>query len=1372
VTLHLTTFEGEPHGISALSDFRVRQLLPRLQALHDKIAGISARFVHLVATEMPATEAVKSQLSALLTYGEPLPASAAARDTRLLFIVSPRFGTVSPWASKATDIARNCGLAVKRIERIIEYQLTLKTGLFGKTVLSEPQRQQIAALLHDRMTESVMFDRAQASGLFTELQGAPLQTIDVLAGGKAALERANSEFGLALALDEIDYLVHAFTQLQRNPTDVELMMFAQANSEHCRHKIFNADFTIDSVRQDKSLFSMIRNTEKLHPRHTVVAYSDNASVMEGGKIQKFYAKLAADPINTGATSYQAYSASDDVLTHVLMKVETHNHPTAIAPFPGASTGAGGEIRDEGATGRGSKPKAGLTGFTVSRLWGGDHGKPEHLASPLQIMTEGPLGGAAFNNEFGRPNLAGYFREYEQTVDGQRWGYHKPIMIAGGVGTIDAALTKKILFPAGTLLIQLGGPGMRIGMGGSAASSMASGANAAQLDFDSVQRGNPEIERRAQEVINQCAQMGAANPILAIHDVGAGGLSNAFPELVNDAGRGARFDLRAVPLEESGLSPKEIWSNESQERYVMAIAPESLAQFQAFCERERCPFSVVGVATEEKDLVLFDGDIGEAARRAGPPQASAAPSGGSVVREATSVGAPVHMPMSVLLGKPPKMHRDVTSVARPVKPLELTGVDLEKSCIAVLGHPTVASKRFLITIGDRTVGGLTHRDQMVGPWQVPVADCAVTLADYQGFAGEAMSMGERTPLATSNAAASGRMAVAEAITNLLAAPIELPRVKLSANWMAACGEPGQDAALYETVKAVGMELCPALGVSIPVGKDSLSMRTVWRDGADSRKVISPVSLIVSAFATLADVRGTLTPQLNALEADSTLILIDLGKGRSRMGGSILAQSLNLEGGDVPDLDDPKDLVNLVKAINALRAHGQLLAYHDRSDGGLFATACEMAFAGHVGVSLNIDMLLVEGDGISDSRMDTGDSKNWASQVSARREELTLKALFNEELGAVIQVRTEARNDVMQTLREHGLSKFSHFVGKTRPQHAALEAGKGEVQVWRDTKAVFSARLQDLHQVWDSTSWKICRQRDNPVCADAEHASAGDPADPGLHVFLPLPLGEGWGKGRAPALHLAKPKVAVLREQGVNSHVEMAYAFTQTGFEVYDVHMTDLQSGRARLADFKGVVACGGFSYGDTLGAGIGWARSITFNPVLAEQFKAFFARTDTFGLGVCNGCQMFAELADIIPGAEAWPRFTTNRSERFEARLSMVEILDSPSLFLQGLAGSRLPVAVAHGEGYANFSYRGDASRVMAAMRFTDNHGQPTQAYPANPNGSAGGLTAVTTADGRFTAMMPHPERVFRNIQMSWTNQDINGHSAWMQLWHNARKWVG
>ena len=1205
------------------------------------------------------------------------------------------------------------------------------------------------------MTESVMTERSDAAGLFTELQAAPLLSIDVLAGGHDALATANTEFGLALAADEIDYLVKAFTQLQRNPTDVELMMFAQANSEHCRHKIFNADFTIDGVPQAKSLFGMIRNTEQLNPQHTVVAYSDNASVMEGGLIQRFFAKNSTESVASRGFNYpdgyQMYSASNEVLTHVLMKVETHNHPTAISPFPGASTGAGGEIRDEGATGRGSKPKAGLTGFTVSKLFnseGVDYGKPDHIASALQIMTEGPLGGAAFNNEFGRPNLAGYFREFEQTAGGQRWGYHKPIMIAGGLGTIDASLTKKILFPAGTLLIQLGGPGMRIGMGGSAASSMASGTNAASLDFDSVQRGNPEIERRAQEVINQCAQLGQANPILAIHDVGAGGLSNAFPELVNDAGRGARFDLRSVPLEESGLSPKEIWSNESQERYVMAIAPESLAQFTAFCERERCPFAVIGTVTDERQLVLSDAD-------ASPP---------------------VNMPMDVLLGKPPKMHRDVTTVKADVQPLDLTGLDLQKSCIDVLSHPTVASKRFLITIGDRTVGGMTHRDQMVGPWQVPVADCAVTLADYQGFVGEAMSIGERTPLAVTNAAASGRMAVAEAITNLLAAPIELARVKLSANWMAACGEPGQDAALFETVKAVGMELCPALGVSIPVGKDSLSMRTVWKDGSSDKKVTSPVSLIVSAFATLADVRGTLTPQLNREEADTTLILVDLGKGQKRMGGSILAQTLQLEGGTVPDLDDPQDLVNLVNAINALRAQGHLLAYHDRSDGGLFATVCEMAFAGNVGVSLNIDMLLVEGDGITDSRMDMGDSKNWASQVGARRDELTLKALFNEELGAVIQVRTDVRNGVMQVLRTHGLSKFSHFIGKTRPKQAALTVGKGEIQVWRDTKAVFKAPLPDLHQVWDAVSWKICQQRDNPAGADAEHAAKGDLADPGLHVHLTFDPAAVPQVPQSPALLLSRPKVAILREQGVNSHVEMAYAFTQAGFDALDVHMTDLQTGRAKLADLQGVVACGGFSYGDTLGAGIGWARSITFNPLLADQFKAFFARTDTFGLGVCNGCQMFAELANIIPGADAWPRFTTNRSERFEARLSQVEVLDSPSLFFQGMAGSRLPIAVAHGEGYANFEVarggRGNPAQAIAAMRFTDHHGQPTQAYPANPNGSAGGLTAVTTADGRFTAMMPHPERVFRNVQMSWTPLSISAHSPWMQLWHNARRWVG
>ncbi len=1349
----LTTFPGG----RALSATKTAQLLATAQKIAPQISAVATHWVHWVQTDTAPLADTQTKLQALLTYGEP-----AAESTGELIVVMPRLGTVSPWASKATDIAHNClgdcGLHIHRVERALHYTFTLKNPLLGKAVLKPEQRDALAALLHDRMTESVAFAADAPRGLFTPLQAAPMQYVDVLKQGRAALDQANTEFGLALAEDEIVYLVEAFTNLQRNPTDVELMMFAQANSEHCRHKIFNAQFTIDGAPQDKSLFGMIRNTHALAPQHTIVAYSDNSSIMEGHVSEAFY---ASSPIEYCTGSYEKHSS----LRHVLMKVETHNHPTAISPFPGASTGAGGEIRDEGATGRGSKPKAGLTGFTVSTLDSQD--VPGHMATPWQIMTEGPLGGAAFNNEFGRPNLNGYFRAFEQTIAGQRWGYHKPIMIAGGLGTIDATQTSKIVFPAGSLLIQLGGPGMRIGMGGSAASSMASGTNAASLDFDSVQRGNPEIERRAQEVINQCWQLKDANPILAIHDVGAGGLSNAFPELVNDAGRGARFDLSAVQLEESGLAPKEIWCNESQERYVLAIAPESLEQFKALCERERCPFAVIGVTTDDKHLSV--GVEGEKPA--------------------------VDMPMNVLLGKPPKMHRDVKTVTRTFKPIDLTGVDLQGSIIKVLSHPTVASKRFLITIGDRTVGGLTHRDQMIGPWQVPVANCAVTLADLSGFAGEAMSMGERTPLAIFNPAASGRMAVAEAITNLLAAPIELPRVKLSANWMAACGEPGEDAALYATVKAIGMELCPALGISIPVGKDSLSMRTQWTDNTSpsgseqAKKVTSPVSLIISAFATLADVRGTLTPQLSRDEPDTTLVFIDLGQGHKRMAGSILAQTLDQEGQATPDLDDAQSLINLVNAINALRTQGKVLAYHDKGDGGLIATVCEMAFAGNVGVALNIDMLLVEGDGISDSRMEVGDSKNWSNQVSARREELTLQALFNEELGVVIQVKTADRNDVMQTLREHGLSKHSHFIGKTRPAVADshLNVGVGEISIWRDAKKVFAAKLQDLHQVWDAVSWKIAQGRDNPACADAEHASVGDAVNPGLHVHLNALLShnlqqntalaqqntaQAATKSVAPAILKTRPKVAILREQGVNSHVEMAYAFTEAGFEAFDVHMTDLQTGRAKLQDFAGMVACGGFSYGDTLGAGIGWARSITFNNALSDQFKAFFARPDTFGLGVCNGCQMFAELADIIPGAVAWPRFTTNQSERFEARLSMVEVLDSPSLFFKDMAGSRLPIAVAHGEGFANFSQRGDKAKVIQAMRFVDNHGQATEAYPFNPNGSPGGLTAVTTADGRFTAMMPHPERVFRNVQMSWTNQNIDQHSAWMQLWRNARKAVG
>jgi phosphoribosylformylglycinamidine synthase len=1334
---HLSPFEGG----NALSAFRAQALLPRLQAVAPRITGVAARHVHWVWTDTELAREAHDRLLGLLRYGDAYSGPTEGP----LIVVAPRLGTVSPWASKATDIARNCGAVLRRVERVTEYRLVLKTGLLGGSKpLSAAELQAAGALLHDRMTESVLAAREDAVHLFDAQPASPMQRVDVLGRGREALVAANTEFGLALSADEIDYLVDAFTGLARNPTDVELMMFAQANSEHCRHKIFNAQFVIDGVAQARSMFQMIRHTEAMSPQHTVVAYSDNASVMEGGTVERW--------LPQGYTNAPVYSARTEPV-HVLMKVETHNHPTAISPFPGASTGAGGEIRDEGATGRGSKPKAGITGFSVSnlRLPGTDEpwerapiGKPEHIASALQIMIDGPLGGAAFNNEFGRPNLGGYFRVFEQTVGkgagAVRRGYHKPIMIAGGLGSIAASQTRKIAFPPGSLLIQLGGPGMRIGMGGSAASSMTAGANAAALDFDSVQRGNPEIQRRAQEVINHCWALGSANPILAIHDVGAGGISNAFPELVDGAGMGARFDLRQVPLEETGLAPKEIWCNESQERYVMAVAPEALPMFRAMCERERCPFAVVGVTTAEKELVLEDGPGGE---------------------------RPIAMPMDVLLGKPPKMTRDVRRVVRDAPALDLTDVTLERVAFDVLRHPTVASKRFMITIGDRTVGGLSHRDPMVGPWQVPVADCAVTLADFTGFRGEAMSLGERTPIASLDAPASGRMAVAEAITNLLAAPIELSRVKLSCNWMAACSDdpkaPGDDAALYDTVTAVGMELCPALGIGVPVGKDSLSMRTRWSDAGESKQVTAPVSLIVTAFATLDDVRATLTPQLQS--GDTTLVLIDLGNGQNRLAGSMLAQVLGQFGSSttdgVPDLDDPQRLVALVTAINLLRAQGRILAYHDRSDGGLWATACEMAFAGHVGISLNVDMLVTEGDGISDSRAEYGDSKNWATQVGARRTELTLRALFSEELGAVIQVPTAVRNEVMQTLREHGLSRHSHFIGKPNE--------RGTVEVWRDAKSVFSAPLRDLHQTWDEVSWRIATLRDNPACAQAEHEAAGRADDPGLHVVLSFDPAVNVA---APFVHAARPRLAILREQGVNSQLEMSYAMHQAGFETYDVHMSDLQAGRARLDQFRGFVACGGFSYGDTLGAGEGWARSVMFNPALADQFARFFNREDTFALGVCNGCQMMAALAPIIPGAGAWPTFTRNKSEQFEARLSLVEVLESPSIFFTGMAGSRLPVAVAHGEGFADFSQRGDAKAVHRAMRFVDHRGAATEAYPFNPNGSPGGLTAVTTPDGRFTALMPHAERVFRNVQMSWTSGDRSAPSPWTRMFANARVWVG
>ncbi len=1318
-------------GGQALSRFRRQALLATLQAAVPSVEAIDARHVHWVSTHLPLTTAAIDKLEALLDYGD----AYGGDDSGALIVVIPRLGTVSPWASKATDIARNCGADVRRIERVVEFRVSLKRGLLsGAKPLDAPQRDAIAALLHDRMTQCVVFERNAVRALFDDQVAHPMLSFDVLGIGREALMQANRMHGLALADDEIDYLVDAFKSLGRNPTDVEITMFAQANSEHCRHKIFNASFVIDGQAQPLSMFAMIRHTENVSPEHTIVAYSDNAAVMRGGPTERW--------LPTGFTNAPLYAARHEDV-HVLMKVETHNHPTAIAPFPGAATGAGGEIRDEGATGRGSRPKAGLTGFSVShlRLEGLDepwerlpYGKPDTIASAAQIMVEGPLGGAAFNNEFGRPTLGGYFRVYEQTVDGVRRGYHKPIMIAGGLGVIAEGLTHKIAFSAGTLLVQLGGPGMRIGMGGGAASSMASGSNAAELDFDSVQRGNPEIQRRAQEVINHCTALGSRNPILAIHDVGAGGLSNAFPELADGAGRGAHFDLRRVPLEESGMSPKEIWCNESQERYVLALDADLLPLFAQMCARERCPFAVVGRATGDGALLIENDEGGERV---------------------------AHMPMSLLLGKAPRMTRDVTRVTRVGEPLDCSALAIEHVALDVLRHPTVASKRFLITIGDRTVGGLSHRDQMVGPWQVPVADCAVTLADFTGFRGEAMSMGERSPIASIDAPASGRMAVGEAITNLLAAPIELARVKLSCNWMAACGETGEDAALYDTVHAVGMVLCPALGVGVPVGKDSLSMRTRWQQGDETRQVTSPVTLVVSVFAVLDDVRGTLTPELQA--DASVLILVDLGRGRMRMGGSILAQTRDCFGGDVPDLDAPEVLVALVDAVNELRRAGQVLAYHDRSDGGLWASVCEMGFAGRRGVTLNVDMLVTEGDGIGDSRADVGDAKNWATQVSARRHGLTLRALFNEELGVVLQVARADRDTVMATLRRHGLSAFSHVVGTPND--------RGAMEVWRDTKLVFQAPLATLHQTWDEVSWRIARQRDNPACADAEHASAGQADDPGLHLHTTF---DPTLDVAAPFINTgARPAVAILREQGVNSHVEMSYAMHKAGFDTFDVHMSDLQTGRARLDMVRGLVACGGFSYGDTLGAGEGWARSILFNPELAASFAHFFQSPDSFALGVCNGCQMLAALSPIIPGASAWPTFTRNLSEQYEARLSMVEVLDSPSVFFTGMAGTRLPIAVAHGEGFANFSRRGDAQTVQRAMRFVDNHGAATERYPFNPNGSPDGLTAVTTADGRFTALMPHPERVFRNVQMSWRGSgDIGRSSPWLRMFQNARRWVG
>ena len=1297
-------------GAPAFSVFRLQGLQQRIQSVVPGACVIGADYWHFVKLNGPLSDEGRQQLAALL---EERPVEAEVSGA--LFLVTPRIGTISPWSSKATDIAWNCGLAaVERIERGV----ALRLDGVGSA------RAQVAALLHDRMIETVLTDFEQTAELFRHFAPKPMASVDLLAGGREALVEANTRLGLALSDDEIDYLVDLFVgKTGRNPTDVELMMFAQANSEHCRHKIFNASWVIDGQARSETLFGMIRETHKAHPEGTVVAYSDNSSVIAGAPVERFY------PGPDGV-----YGGHEE-LTHILAKVETHNHPTAISPFPGAATGSGGEIRDEGATGRGSKPKAGLCGFSVSNLYLPDaqqpwetsmagYGRPSRIASALDIMLEGPIGAAAFNNEFGRPNLAGYFRTYEQAV-GQGGeavvrGYHKPIMVAGGVGNISAGQALKAeTFPPGTLLIQLGGPGMLIGLGGGAASSMTTGSNAEDLDFASVQRGNPEMQRRAQEVIDQCWHLGApvrdiatpgdGNPILSVHDVGAGGISNALPELAHSGGCGARFELRDVKIEEPGMSPAEIWSNEAQERYVLAIPPSRLPEFQAMCERERCPFAVVGVTTADNRLVVADRHFGN---------------------------DPVDMDMDALLGKPPRMTRDVQHLPEVSMPFDPASVDVKDAAYRVLRLPAVADKTFLISIGDRTVGGMTARDQMVGPWQVPVADVAVTTMGFQTLCGEAFAMGERTPVAVLDAPASGRMAVGEALTNIAAARIaKLGDVKLSANWMAPAGVPGEDARLFDTVRAVS-DLCQRIGVSIPVGKDSLSMRTAWEENGEKKQVVAPLSLIVTSFAPVLDARRTLTPQLQLDGCDTDLILIDLGEGRNRIGGSALAQVFNATGIEVPDVDDPAKLPAFFATVQKLAEDGMLLAYHDRSDGGLFACLAEMAFASHCGVSVDLD-------GLCD-----GTPAGW------------VRALFSEELGAVVQVRRAVRNTVLSTLQMAGVG--ARLIGA--PDRS------GDVRITCKTDLVFCEKRVDLQRAWSETSFRMQSLRDNPECARQEYDRILDSGDKGLSVALTYDPAEDIA---APFIATgARPRIAILREQGVNSQIEMAAAFHRTGFASVDVHMSDILSGRVSLAGFKGAVACGGFSYGDVLGAGKGWARTILFNPRARDEFTAFFGRDDTFALGVCNGCQMMSALKDLIPGADLWPRFERNKVEQFEARFTMVEIPESPSLFFAGMTGSRMPIVVSHGEGRADFDSAAQQASALVAMRYLDNAGNPSEVYPYNPNGSPAGITGVTTADGRFTVMMPHPERVFRTVQMSWHPADLGEDSPWMRMFRNARKWVG
>lgn len=1310
-------------GVTALSDFRVEKLLQKAAALGLPEVKLKSEFWYFVGSEKALDAATVEKLQALLA-AQSVEQTPKAREGLHLFLVTPRLGTISPWASKATNIAENCGLAgIERIER------GMAVWLEGE--LTDEQKQQWAALLHDRMTESVLPDFQTASKLFHHIQSETFSSVDVLGGGKEALVKANTETGLALSADEIDYLVENYQALQRNPSDVELMMFAQANSEHCRHKIFNADFILNGEKQPKSLFGMIRDTHNAHPEGTVVAYKDNSSVIEGAKIERFYPNAAEN---------QGYRFHEED-THIIMKVETHNHPTAIAPFAGAATGAGGEIRDEGATGKGSRPKAGLTGFTVSNLnipglkqpWEQDYGKPEHISSPLDIMIEGPIGGAAFNNEFGRPNLLGYFRTFEEKFDGQVRGYHKPIMIAGGLGSIQAQQTHKDEIPEGALLIQLGGPGMLIGLGGGAASSMDTGTNDASLDFNSVQRGNPEIERRAQEVIDRCWQLGDKNPIISIHDVGAGGLSNAFPELVNDAGRGAVFKLREVPLEEHGLTPLQIWCNESQERYVLSILEKDLDAFRAICERERCPFAVVGTATGDGHLK---------------------------VRDDLFSNNPVDLPLNVLLGKPPKTTRTDKTVAPSKKTFNAGDIDITEAAYRVLRLPAVAAKNFLITIGDRSVGGLTHRDQMVGKYQTPVADCAVTMMGFNTYRGEAMSMGEKPAVALFDAPASGRMCVGEAITNIAAVNIgDIGNIKLSANWMAACGNEGEDEKLYRTVEAVS-KACQALDLSIPVGKDSLSMKTVWQDGEEKKSVVSPLSLIISAFAPVQDVRKTVTPELKNVE-DSVLLFVDLGFGKARMGGSAFGQVYNNMTGDAPDLDDTGRLKAFYNVIQQLVAEDKLLAYHDRSDGGLFATLAEMAFAGRGGISADIDCLMDKFLPIHYPDFQGDPAEDLSDELYNHA---AIKILFNEELGAVIQIRQQDRDYVDAAFEAAGLTGAVSRIGSPDFDNESISFfGYGYF---------LEQNRADLQRAWQETSHAIQRLRDNPACADSEFALIGDNGRSALFADLKFDVNEDIA---APFINSgAKPKIAILREQGVNGQIEMAAAFTRAGFDAYDVHMSDLMAGRVRLADFKMLAACGGFSYGDVLGAGEGWAKSILFHPALRDQFAAFFADPDTLTLGVCNGCQMVSNLAEIIPGTAGWPKFKRNLSEQFEARLSMVHVPKSASLILNEMQGSSLPVVVSHGEGRADFALHGGniSADLGIALQYVDGQNQVTQTYPLNPNGSPQGIAGVTNADGRVTIMMPHPERVYRAAQMSWKPEDWTELSGWYRLFAGARKALG